>query len=287
VLAGRQFQFEVFPMGFAEFLRFRGRGVNSAKEAAIGGRDIRRLFGEYQKWGGFPEIVTAGDSDFRARTVRGYYDDIIIRDIIGRYTVTKVDTVRALARFYLSNIASPVTFRSVSRFTRENVETVRRYTDYLISSRALFFLKAFSFSVKEQENSPRKVYSIDHYLSAAAGFRFGEDRGRVLENIVAVELLRRQAGDTALELFYGKGANGGEVDFIIKKGSRVSELIQVCSDPSDNATMERERRSLLQAMKTFGLKRGMVITEDFEDEYKDGPSRIAFVPAWRWLLGLR
>jgi hypothetical protein len=184
-------------------------------------------------------------------------------------------------------MAAPVTFRSVSRFTGENVETARRYTEYLRSSRALFFVKRFSFSVKEQENSPRKVYAIDHYLSAAAGFRFSEQRGKVLENIVAVELLRRQAADPSLEFYYWKDATSGEVDFVLKKGTNVSELFQVCVDPSEAVTVDRERRSLLKAMNVFGLRRGTVLTEDFGDEFRTGTQKILYLPVWRWLLGKR
>jgi hypothetical protein len=287
VLAGRQFLFEVFPLGFGELLGFRGIKAGNDKQIALGAQAIRRIFGEYFKWGGFPEIVLARDDEFRARTIRGYYEDILVKDMIGRYRIAKVDTLRSLARFYLSNMAAPVTFRSVSRFTGENVETARRYTEYLRSSRALFFVKRFSFSVKEQEKSPRKVYAIDHYLSAVVGFRFSEQRGKALENIVAVELLRRQAADPSLEFYYWNGAASGEVDFVIKKGTDVSELLQVCADPSDAVAADRERRSLLKAMNVFGLRRGTVLTEDQEDESRVGNQRILHIPAWRWLLGTR
>ncbi|MEW5937749.1 MAG: ATP-binding protein, partial [Candidatus Thermoplasmatota archaeon] len=224
VLAGRQLKFEVFPLGFKEFLRFRGLEIKDEKDVAFNAEKIRSGFYEYLRFGGLPEIVLSSDEDFKLRAVKGYYDDILIKDVVARFGVQKLDKMRSLAKYYLTNACSPITFNRASRFTGESVETIRRYTEHLCSSRCIFFLTRHSFSVKEQENSPRIVYSIDPYLSSAVGFRFSENRGKILENVIAIELLRRQSMDETMEVYYWKDRTGQEVDLVIKRGLKVGEL---------------------------------------------------------------
>jgi predicted AAA+ superfamily ATPase len=218
------------------------------------------------------------------RILRSYYEDILGRDVMQRFGVKKFDKLKALARFYLTNISSPISFRRVAGFVRLPTETVRRFSSYLEMANLVFFTKRFSWSVKEQENSPRKVYSIDVGLSNAVGFRFGENLGKLAENLVALELRRRQLQHPSMEFFYWKDRAQREVDFVIKEGLQVKGLIQVCWDPSEEETRKREVRGLLEAMDEFGLREGLILTEDFEGEEELNGRRIVYRPVWNWLL---
>ncbi|MEW5760212.1 MAG: ATP-binding protein [Candidatus Thermoplasmatota archaeon] len=281
VLTGRQIYFEVFPLNFKEFLLFEKLEIKDKKAVLLNSQKIKTFFREYIEFGGFPEIALNKDSEFRVRTLRSYYEDIINRDIVQRFKVKKIDKLRALARFYLTNISSLISFTKISRFVQLPTETVRRFSSYLETSNLIFFIKRFSFSVKEQENSPRKVYSIDVGLPNAIGFRFSENLGKLTENIVAIELKRKQI-EKNLEIYYWK--ENYEVDFVVKDGLKVKELLQVCWDISSYETKEREVKSLLKAMKKFKLKEGLVITEDFEGNEKFNGRIIKFIPLWKWLI---
>jgi len=285
VLTGRQVYFEVFPLSFREFLSFEKMEIGGVKDILLNSLKIKRLFREYMEVGGFPEIVLNKDPDFRARTFRSYYEDIVSRDVIQRFKVKKSDKLKALARFYLTNISSPISFNRISGFIQLPTETVRRFSSYLETANLIFFIRRFSWSVKEQENSPRKVYSIDVGISNAVGFRFRENLGKAAEDLVAVELRRRQAQNPNLEAFYWGDHQQREVDFVIKKGLKVRELIQVCWDVSDLETRRREVKALAKGMEEFKLKEGLVLTGDFEGGEKVGGRRIVYRPLWKWLLG--
>lgn len=284
LLTGRQIYFRILPLSFKEFLDFEGIEAQSVKDILLDSSRIKQLFREFIEVGGFPEIALNKDPDLRARILKSYYEDILSRDIIQRFNIKKSDKLKTLARFYLTNISSPITYNKTSKFTQLPTETVRRFSTYLKTANIIFFIKRFSWSVKEQENSPRKVYSIDPGLSNTVGFRFQENLGKVTENLVAVELRRRQARNRDLEFFYWKDRRQREVDFVIKNGTKVNELIQVCWDVSDHETKRREVKSLVKAMEEFKLKEGLVLTSDFEGEEKIKGKQILYKPLWKWLL---
>ena len=121
-------------------------------------------------------------------------------------------------------------------------------------------------------------------MSHAVGFRFSEDIGKSAENIVAIELKRLKSINKNIDFFYWQDISGKEVDFVLKEANSVKQLIQVCWDVSEFKTKEREVRALVNAMKEFKLKEGLVITEDYESEEKADGVRVKFMPLWKWLL---
>ena len=135
----------------------------------------------------------------------------------------------------------------------------------------------FDYSLRKQQIAPKKIYVCDTGFLNNVGFRFSENRGLVYENAVFLELARR-----GKEVYYWKGKQ--EVDFIVKKGLKVKEAIQVCFDVKNAETREREIGGLLEAMEKFKLKEGIVITEDYAGEQKVKRKKIRFVPLWAWLL---
>ncbi|MCD6456732.1 MAG: ATP-binding protein, partial [Methanophagales archaeon] len=159
------------------------------------------------------------------------------------------------------------------------LETRKKYTEYLENSFLIFFVNQFSYSGGKQSISPKKVYCIDPGLRNAVSFKFSTDTGRAIENLVFIELKRRSSDST--EIYYWK--NKGEVDFVIKVGLRVKELIQVCYS-MDEKTEKQEVRSLIKAMDEFKLEEGLVITEDIDKEEKVDDKKIMYKPLWKWLL---
>jgi hypothetical protein len=284
VLAGRQIYFEIFPLSLRGFLNFKNIEIKDIKDVLLNSQKIKSLIWDYLKFGGFPEVVISENEDYKLRVLRSYYDDIVTKDVVRRFKVRKVEELRSLAKFYLTNIASQVTLNSISKFLKLPTETVRRFSDYIETSKAIFFVKRFSFSFKKQEKSPRKVYSTDTGLANAVGFRFSENYGRLMENVVAIELKRRQSKNTLIEVYYWKDYTGREVDFLVKEGSNIRELIQVTFASERNEIEERELKTLIRANKEIGCKELSMITWDYESEEKLKGRNIKFIPLWKWLL---
>jgi len=287
VLTGRQLYFEVLPLSFSEFLNFNGLDIDSQKTAILNSLKIKRLLRDYLRFGGFPEVTLGKNEEFKKRILISYYEDIINRDLVQRFKIKKIDKLKSLVRFYLTNISNYVSFNRIAKFIQLPVETIRRFTFCIEASNLIFFIKRFSYSVKEQENSPRKVYSIDVGLSNAVGFRFSENYGNLAENIVALKLKKIQGYNPLMEIYYWKNQYGDkETDFLIKEGLKVSQAIQVCWDVSNPETKDRELKGLLKSMEEFKLKKGLIITEDFEGKEKIKDKEIIYRSLWKWLLDL-
>ncbi|MBI4454756.1 MAG: ATP-binding protein [Acidobacteria bacterium] len=281
LLTGRHLDVTVFPLSFFEFLEFNTVVVKDKGDILDKQTEIKGLLRKYLELGSFPEV---GLSEQKREILLSYFEDLVNKDLLRRFRVLKQEELRALAKFYLSNVATLTTFTSVEKFLKISTSTVERFSGYLEQAYLVFFLKRFSFKVKEQEKSPRKVYAVDTGLSNVVGFRFSENMGRCAENVVFLELKRRQALNPELELFYWKDVHHREVDFVLKEGLKVSQLIQVCWNVQDFKTKERELRSLKKAMAELECRNAIVVTEEFEGTEKINGSDVQFVPLWKWLL---
>jgi predicted AAA+ superfamily ATPase len=277
LLTGRHRDLTVFPLSFKEFLKFNNLTVNDDLDLANRRVEIKTLLSQYLEFGGFPEVVLEKE---KKEILLTYFDDVLSKDLVRRFRVRKSEKLKALTKFYLTAISSPTSFNSTKKFLEISTDTVEKFSDYLGSAYLTFFLKRFSFTVKEQERSPRKVYAIDPGLANAVGFRFSQNIGRLAENVVFLELERQKATDSRLEVFYWKDNRQREVDFLVKRDLKVEQLIQVCWELTRPETKNRELRGLRKAMKETGIREGLVITEDEERE----EGMIKFVPLWKWLL---
>lgn len=281
LLTGRHITFFVFPLSFKEFLKFKNLSAGSEVEILAKRMEIKRLLSEYLEFGGFPEVCLSSEKE---RILLGYFDTIITKDIVDRFRIREKDKIKTLAKYYLTNISSPITFNKISKFLKLPLTTVERFSDYLETANMIFFIKKFSYSLKEQEKAARKVYSIDTGLSNVVGFRFSEKLGKIMENVVALELKIRQTFDPFIETYYWRDYQQREVDFIVKEGLKVRQAIQVCFDIGNMETKERETKALLKALEEFNLPAGLVITEDYEGEEKIKNKKIVYKPLWKWLL---
>lgn len=283
LLTGRHLDVTVFPLSFREFLEFNHVQARDALEVVQKRIEIKGLLRKYLEYGSFPEVVL---SEQKKEILLNYFEDLVNKDLLRRFKIRKQQELKALVKSYLSNVATLTTFHSMEKFLKISADTIEKFSGYLEQVYLVFFLKRFSFKVKEQEKDPRKVYAVDTGLSNAIGFRFSENTGRLAENVVFLELRRRQALNSDLELFYWKDIHHWEVDFVVKESRQVKELIQVCWNVDDAPTKEREIRSLVKAMREFGDTHAVVITEDHEAEEEIKKHKVHFIPLWKWLLGM-
>jgi predicted AAA+ superfamily ATPase len=282
VLTGRHLDIFVFPLSFKEFLYFKSLEVKDELDLAAKKIEIRRALDEYIEFGGFPEVILSSE---KKQLLLTYFDDILTKDIEKRYKLKETEKLRALARFYLTNISNSITFNSMKKFLGTTTVTVKKFSSYLEEANMLFFVKRFSFKVKEQEKAARKVYSTDIGLANAVGFRFSSNFGNAAENIVAAELRKTKKLDPNVEIYYWHDPQKKEVDFIVKKGKKIEQLIQVCWNIDDYKTKERETKALIKASEELKCNNLLIVTGNTEKEEKIHGKKIVFIPLWKWLLG--
>lgn len=282
VLTGRHLDVLVFPLSFKEFLYFKDLEVNNELDLAANRIEVSRFFDEYIEFGGFPEVILSIKSN-KKELLLNYFNDILTKDIEIRYKLKKGEKLRMLARFYLTNISGTITFNSIRKFLDTTINTIEKFSSYLEEANLIFFIKRFSFKVKEQEKSPRKVYSIDAGLSNAVGFKFSSDTGKIAENAVAIELRKKQAIDANTEIYYWRNSQS-EVDFVVKEGADVKELIQVCWNIDNYKTKEREIKALIKAGRELKCDNMLVLTGSKEGEEIIKDKKIKYVPVQKWLL---
>lgn len=281
LLTGRHLDIFVLPLNFKEFLSFKNIKIDNELSIISQKREIKRNFSKYLKFGGFPEVIL---SDNKTEILTNYFSDILNKDIVEKYKIKEIAKLKSIARFYLSNVGSLISFNKVGKWLEENVSTVSRFSYYFEEVYLLYFLKRFSFKVKEQEKSQRKVYAFDTGLANALGFKFLTNKGKLYENLVLLNLLRKKRRNLDLEFFYWQDVHQYEVDFVLKEKTKIKQLIQVCYDIEDPKTKEREIRALLKASKELKCKNLFIVTEDKEGEEKVKNKKVKYVPLWKWLL---
>ena len=196
-----------------------------------------------------------------------------------RFKIREVAKLEELAKYYLTNISTIQPFNKVKNVIGLSLDSVERFSYYFSLAGIFFFIPKFSFSKKEQILNPKKIYSADVGLRNIISFRFSEDLGRLMENIVLIELKRR-----GCEVFYWKSKNQKEIDFVIKKKLKIKQLIQVCFNIDNAATKKREVSALLEGSQYLKCNNLLIITDDYETEEKTENRMLKFVPLWKWLL---
>ena len=285
VLTGRHVDIEIFPLDFREFLDFNNIKLTNRIDIFKNKIKIQRLLDEYLKWGGFPEVVLSSSVQRKNELLIRYFDDIIMKDIMKRFGIKEIEKFENLVNIYISNISTLQSFNKLKERVGVSLDTIERFSSYLEIVRMFLFLKKFEYSVGRQIKSVRKVYVIDSGFYAIKGFRFSENYGRIAENVAAVELFKRCSFNPGLEIYYWKDYQQREVDFIVKAGPKVKQLIQVTSASDSNEIEKREIDSLLRACKELRCNDLLVITKDYESEDYFKGKKIKFIPLWKWLVG--
>lgn len=276
-LTGRCVDIRLYPFSFAEFLAFKGyrpqkNGFSYTTERAA----IKKYFAEYLRHGGMPEYLKYRDQILLKRV----YEDILYRDIVARYDIKQVKSLRELGLYLLSNIGGLFSYNSLKKILGVgSVNTIKSYADFMENSFLVFLVSRFSYSLKQQFVAHKKIYCIDNGLAESVAFQFSKNKGKFLENLVFLELKRRFA-----EIYYYKTANNIEVDFLIKAGRKDFTLIQVTEHIDSEKARQREIGALHSAMDELKVKKALILTEDNEEEIASKGKSIAVKPVYKWLL---
>jgi uncharacterized protein len=275
-MRGRTLSYLVLPFSFKEYLYYKKiepEKYLSTKDKA----EITNSFEEYLFDGGYPEVVLFKQE--MKKTLTNIFETALYRDVIDREKIRNTNSVLMLVKALIASKEFSINkfFNHLKSLNiRVSKNALYHYTNCLEDAFVFFFLRKFDLSYKNASQSLPKVYSVDNGILTINSI---DDKGRLLENLVFLELYRRE-----LDIAYFQTPTKNEVDFLIKKGKKVEQLIQVCYDLSNFQTKDREIRSLIQASKEFNSNDLLIITNSQEEELKVEGKKIKIVPAWKWLL---
>ncbi len=275
-LTGRHTVLELSPFSFREFLTYRKIPADIGSTQNIG--IIKNNLAVYIENGGFPETLKEEPKTY----LKSLYSTVLTKDILVRRKIRYSKTFMELALYCISNFSKEISFNKLKHiFNLGSDHTTKNYLGYLEETYLVFALEKFSYKKKESLLGNRKLYVIDTGLANTIATKFLDNLGRLYENIVAIELLRKEKD---AEIYFWQDIHKNEVDFLVKRGLSVEELIQVCYSIDDPDTKKREVRNLVKACREFSLGQGLIITADFEGEETVEGKKIKYVPLWKWLL---
>ncbi|MEM2153280.1 MAG: ATP-binding protein [Nitrososphaeria archaeon] len=281
-LRGRTFSYLLLPFSFREFLIAKKKSVSTPltlDELAY----VRGLLREYLEYGGFPEVVL--ECSEKDRILKEYSEMILFKDIVERHKLRNISLARLLLNFFLQNFSNEFSVNRILRAVKIcnfGKNTVYSYLEKVQDSVSVFFLNRFSPKVYQRMSWPKKVYLCDTGLARVV--KVSENIGKLMENVVYLELLRSTNNKPLLEIYYWRNSQQKEVDFLLKEGLIVEHLIQVTYASGKDEVENREIKSLIEASERTGCKNLSIITWDYEDEIKVEDRIIRFIPLWKWLL---
>ena len=272
-LTGRNKVLELMPFSFNEYLRFKKINARISHLSTGQRLQITRAFDRFLSEGGFPLVIKENDPEI----LTGYFQDILYRDIIARYRLSQVDEIKQIGVYFLSNVSKKFSYSTLQKTASvKSLSSIKSYLEYYAHAYLFYYLNKFDYSIKKQTLNPRKVFTIDQGFIHRIGFNFSSNKGRVLENIVFLELKRRKK-----EPYYFSGK--GECDFVIQQRTHVRQAIQVTWVLS-NENIEREIGGLQEAMKEYHLSNGLLLYYDTEIQGSQIPDNIRLLPVWKWLI---
>ena len=237
LFTGRTFEIKVFPFSFKEYLQYFGYD------------NIYDAFERYVKEGGMAGSYLYKDAEAKYDYIEDVFDTLIVRDIRQKYKIKNPALMDKLVDFLMDNISNITSPRSIADTLTSNKDsinnkTVGKYIDYLCNAFAFYKVRRYDIHGKKYLTSNDKYYLSDHSFRFAKLGTKNLDYGRILENIVAIELLRR-GYEVYVGMLYKK-----EIDFVaIKRDEKI--YIQVSDNISDENTFQREVTPLLQIKDAY------------------------------------
>ena len=276
-LTGRHFLINLLPFSFREFL--------SLKDKELTQNETKEWLNYYLTYGGYPEPLVK-KLDYR-EYLGTLFNSILYKDIVKRFKIRFVQGMEDLSSYLISNVAQEFSYNALAKLTKcKSAHTVEKYLGYMEEAFIFFRVNRFSYKIKEQLSSNKKIYCIDNGFIYAKAFKTSPDFGKLYENAVAIELKKIEM-DGKAQIYYWKNSQQEEVDFVVKKGTKIKKLIQVCYK-YNSKTKDREIRALIKASTELKCKDLVLITESkegYEDfEWFNTKRKIQYIPLWKWIL---
>lgn len=274
VLTGKYLQVEMLPFSLEELFDWNKLDLHhlmSEQDA-----ECKVLTDDYLRNGGYPEVVAS------RQLVRSYldtlFDSIVWKDVAKRHNVRNITDLNNLAVYLVSNFCNPLSANELSEeLGLSSVNTTKKYMDYLHEPYLFYYLSRYNNKLKLMKKAPRKVYVVDNGFVAAKAFSVTENLGRLLENQVFIELVRR-GYDTEKTMFYYRSRNDKEVDFVLRQGAHIERLVQVCYDMNSPKTEKREVDAIAECAGELKCDNLTIVTYDDERTIEKDGYKINVVP---------
>ncbi len=270
LLTGRYIQIEMFPFSLAEFFAWNHKSLSEILPEDL------LLTNDYLHHGGYPETVVA--RSLTQNYLSTLFDSIIWKDIAKRHNVRNVEDLNNLAMYLVSNFCNPLSANMLAEeLGLSSVATTKKFMGYLQEPYLFYYLPRYNNKLKLMKKAPQKVYVVDNGFVEAKAFNVSENLGRLLENQVFIELVRR-GYDTEKSLFYYRSRNDKETDFVTRRGTHIDSLIQVCYDLSSEKTLRREVDSLIECAGELKCENLVIVTMNEERMIEKNGHEIKVVP---------
>jgi hypothetical protein len=278
VLTGRYLELEVLPFSLTECFRYKQQGWTA--ELPDERARLMLQVEDYMHYGGYPEIINS--REITESYLSSLFDSIVLKDIAKRYKIRKTTELYQLATYLVSMFCNEFTYTSLKDdLNFSSKSTLQKFCDYLQQTYLFFYLPRYNNKLKLMQKAPQKVYIVDNGFLASSAFQTSENKGRLLENLVFLELLRRKnkVGDN---IFYYRSRNNRETDFVVREKFHVRQLIQVCYDMSGKKTEKRETDSIIECAGELNCEDLLIITWDQEGTTEKDGKTIHIVPYYKW-----
>ena len=274
VLTGKYLQIEMFPFSMEEFFDWNKLDLHNLKSEQQAEGKV--LTDDYMRNGGYPEVVAS------RQLVRSYldtlFDSIIWKDVAKRHNVRNITDLNNLAMYMISNFCNPLSANELSEeLCFQSGNTTKKFMDYLHEPYLFYYMSRYNNKLKLMKNAPRKVYVVDNGFVTAKAFAVSENLGRLLENQVFVELVRR-GYNTDKSMFFYRSRNDKEVDFVLRKGAHIERLVQVCYDMSSPKTEKREVDSIVECAEELRCSNLTIVTHEEERILEKNGYTISVIP---------
>lgn len=266
VLTGRYIQIDMMPFSMQEVAEWNNT-------------DIRSIADDYLHNGGYPETVQARS------IVKNYlftlFDNIVWKDVCKRHKVRNSTDLNTLAVYLLANFCNPISANDLkTELGFSSVTTTKKFMDYLHEPFLFFFLMRYDNKMKIMKKAAQKIYVVDNGFVTSRAFNISENIGRLLENQVFTELLRR-GYDTERTLFYYRSRNDKEIDFVIRDDFHIKQLIQVSYTLTNAKTEKREVDALVEAAGELHCSNLLIVTADEERTIEKNGYTIKVIPIYK------
>ena len=237
LFTGRSYEIQIYPFSFKEFMQY------------FDYKDIQDSFEKYVFEGGMSGSYIYNDVKKKYNYINEVYNALIVRDIQQKYNIQNIGLMDSLTEFMMDNIANLTSYRKVANSLSQssinaNDKTIANYINYLCDAFAFYKVRRYDIQGKRYLSSGDKYYLVDQTFKYAKLGTKNINYGRIYENIVAIELLRR-----GYEVYVGELYNS-EVDFVAMKRNE-KLYIQVSDNINDEKTFEREVRPLLKVKDAY------------------------------------
>lgn len=277
-MRGRTISYTILPFSFADYLAEEKMEPEKYLSGAERSRIINKLR-SYMETGGYPEVILLPKE--KEKIILDIVETTTYRDVIERYRIRNIKLLKLLIKSLISSAAREFSVHKFYNFAKSagikaSKNSLYNYLDALSDVFFAFPLRKFSYSYREIEQSLPKIYLTDNGILTSNGIN---DYGRLMENLVFIELVRR-----GKDVYYYKSTDGKEVDFVISRNNKIKELLQVAFSLDDLNTREREIKALLKASRELKCSNLGIITWSKEGMERIKGRTIKYTPLWKWLL---